>query len=129
MLKQYPEEVKLVYEYFPLRNHQFAKPAAIASWAAGQQGKFWEMHDLIFENYNQLTDVKLKEFAQQLSLNMEQFNKDLKNPAADELIESDIANGAAAGVRGTPSLFVNGRRVKNRSLDGFKQMIDSELGK
>lgn len=129
MLKQYPTEVKLVYKNFPLRNHSLAKPAAVAAWAAGQQGKFWEMHDLIFANYSKLSDAKFKEFAQQLGLNMAQFDKDLLNPDADTLIQADVENGASAGVRGTPTLFVNGRRLNNRSLDGFKQIIDSELGK
>lgn len=129
LLKQYPTEVKLVFKNFPLRMHTLARPAAIVAWAAGQQGKFWEMHDLLFANYNKLSDAKFKEFAQQIGLNIEQFNKDLLDPDAKALIQADLKNGLETGVRGIPTLFVNGRRVKNRSLAGFKQMIDSELGK
>jgi protein-disulfide isomerase len=54
VLEQYPNQVKLVYKNFPLRNHKFAKPAASAALAAGEQGKFWEFHDKLFQNYNQL---------------------------------------------------------------------------
>jgi protein-disulfide isomerase len=129
VLKQYPENVKLVFKNFPLRNHKQAKPAATAAWAAGQQGKFWEMHDIIFANYSKLSDAKYKEFAQQIGLNMAQFEKDLLDPDVAKMIQSDIRNGAEAGVRGTPTLFVNGRRLKNRSLAGFKQVIDAELKK
>jgi protein-disulfide isomerase len=129
VLKQYPKEVKVVFKNFPLRSHNLAKPAAIAAWAAGQQGKFWEMHDLIFANYNKLSEAKLTEFAQQIGLNMEQFNKDLLNPAAEQRIQADLENGIEAGVRGTPTLFVNGRRVQNRSLAGLKNMIEAELVK
>jgi protein-disulfide isomerase len=129
VLKQYPKEVKVVFKNFPLRSHDLAKPAAIAAWAAGQQGKFWEMHDLIFANYNKLSEAKLTEFAQQIGLNMEQFNKDLLNPAAEKRIQADLENGIEAGVRGTPTLFVNGRRVQNRSLAGLKNMIEAELPK
>jgi protein-disulfide isomerase len=129
VLKQYPKEVKVVFKNFPLRSHDLAKPAAIAAWAAGQQGKFWEMHDLIFANYNKLSEAKLTEFAQQIGLNMEQFNKDLLNPAAEQRIQADLENGIEAGVRGTPTLFVNGRRVQNRSLAGLKNMIEAELPK
>lgn len=129
MLKQYPKEVKLVFKNFPLRSHSLAKPASLAAWAAGQQGKFWEMHDLIFANYNKLTQDKFSDFAQQLGLNMEQFNKDLANPKAEALIREDLKNGVEVGVRGTPTLFVNGRLLKNRSLPGFQQAIEAELRK
>ncbi len=129
LLKQYPQEVKVVFKNFPLRSHKLAKPAAVAAWAAGQQGKFWEMHDLVFANYNKLSKAKFLEFAGQIGLNVEEFNKDLLNPDALALIQADLRNGFEAGVRGTPAIFVNGRRLKNRSLPGFKQLIDSELGK
>jgi len=129
VLKLYPNNLKLVYKSFPLRSHKFAEPAVIAALAAGKQGKFWEMHDAIFANYNRLNDAKINELAQQVGLNMVRFEADRKDPLLKKQVQQDLQSGYGAGVRGTPSLFVNGRRVKNRSLGGFKQMIDQELAK
>ncbi len=129
MLKQYPKEVKLVYKEFPLRSHRFSQSASLAAIAAGKQGKYWQMHDKIFENYSSLSEEKLKRFAQELSLNMPQFEKDRNDFSAKQRIQLDMQSGAAAGVHGTPTIFVNGRRLKQRSLEGFKNIIDSELKK
>jgi protein-disulfide isomerase len=129
VLKQYPKEVKLVYKEFPLRNHRFSKSASLAAIAAGKQGKYWQMHDKIFENYSSLSEEKLKGFAKELDLDMSQFEKDRNDFSAKKLIQRDLQNGAAAGVHGTPTIFVNGRRLKQRSLEGFKNIIDSELKK
>ena len=106
-----------------------AQPAAMAAMAAGKQGQFWQFHDLIFENYNRLNNEKFQEFAQKLGLDMAKFEKDLTDFESKKQIQMDLQNGFSAGVRGTPTLFVNGRRVKNRSLEGFRQLIDEELKK
>jgi protein-disulfide isomerase len=103
--------------------------AAIAALAANQQGKFWEFHAELFANYNKLNDAKFDEIAQSIELDMEQFKQDMQNPALAAIVDRDLKDGAAAGVRGTPSLFVNGRMLKQRSLPGFKQIIDQELAK
>ena len=130
MLEQYPNDVKLVFKNFPLeRIHKFAKNAAIAALAANQQGKFWEFHTELFKNYNQISDAKIEEIAQALGLDMEQFKQDMQNPALAAMVERDLKDGVEAGVRGTPSIFVNGRMLQQRSLPGFKQIIDEELAK
>lgn len=130
MLEQYPNDVKLVFKNFPLtRIHKSAMNAAIAALAAHQQGKFWEFHSQLFENYNQLSDAKFDEIAQSLGLNMEQFKQDMQNPALSAIVQRDLQDGVAAGVRGTPSIFINGRMLQQRSLPGFKQIIDAELAK
>ena len=129
VLEKNPKDVKLVYKNFPLRNHKFARPAAIAALAAGKQGKFWEFHDLLFKDYNRLNEQKFQEIARELNLDMEQFEKDQKDPEILALISRDMSEGSQAGVRGTPTLFVNGRLLRNRSLAGFKDMIDKELKK
>ena len=129
MLEKYPKDVKLVYKNFPLGNHKFARPAAIAALAAGKQGKFWEFHDLLFKNYNRLNEQKFQEIAQELKLDLEKFEKDQKDPEFFALISRDMSEGSRVGVRGTPTLFVNGRLVKNRSLEGFQALIDKELEK
>lgn len=130
MLEQYPNDVKLVFKNFPLtRIHKFAMNASIAALAAHQQGKFWEYHTELFKNYSSLNDEKFDEFAQVLGLNMEQFKKDMQNPAIAAMVQRDLEDGVEAGVRGTPSVFVNGRLLQQRSLPGFKQIIDEELAK
>ncbi len=129
VLEKNPKDVKLVYKNFPLRNHKFARPAAIAALAAGKQGKFWEFHDLLFKDYNRLNEQKFQEIARELNLDMEKFEKDQKDPEILALISRDMSEGGRVGVRGTPTLFVNGRLLKNRSLAGFQDMIDKEVKK
>jgi len=130
VLEQYPNDVKLVFKNFPLtRIHKFAMDAAVASMAANQQGKFWEFHDELFKNYNNLNTEKFDELAQAVGLDMEQFNQDRQNPALAAMVQRDLKDGVEAGVRGTPSIFVNGRLLQQRSLPGFKQIIDEELAK
>ena len=130
MLEQYPNDVKLVFKNFPLtRIHKSAMNAAVASLAANQQGKFWEYHDELVKNYNKLSDELLDQIAQSLQLNMEQFKQDMQNPALSAMVQRDLKDGVEAGVRGTPTIFINGRLLEQRSLPGFKQAIDEELAK
>jgi len=130
VLEQYPNDVKLVFKNFPLtRIHKFAMDAAVASMAANQQGKFWEFHSGLFKNYNNLNAEKIDELAQAAGLDMEQFKQDRQNPALAAMVQRDLKDGVEAGVRGTPSIFVNGRLLQQRSLPGFKQIIDEELAK
>lgn len=129
VLAQYPKDVKMVHKNFPLRNHQFAMPAAIASLAAHRQGKFWEMHDKIFENYSALDDTKFVELANTLGLDMDKFSKDSKDPQLLQEVQADLQDGIKAEVRGTPTMFVNGRRVNTGGLDGLKALIETELKK
>lgn len=129
MLEQYPKEVKLVKKPFPLAMHKMARPAAIAALAAGDQGKFWEYNDKIFENYKKLSDQNLLVFAQEIGLDVDAFKKSLADPKHAQAIGKSTRDGAQAGVTGTPTIFVNGRRLNNRSLDGFKALIDVELKK
>ena len=130
MLEQYPNDVKLVFKNFPLtRIHKAAMNASIASLAAHQQGKFWEFHSELFKNYNKLNDEKFDEIAQSIGLDMEQFKQDMQNPALSAMVQRDLKDGVEAGVRGTPSIFINGRMLQQRSLPGFKQIIDEELAK
>jgi protein-disulfide isomerase len=130
VLEQYPNDVKLVFKNFPLtRIHKAAMNAAIGALAANQQEKFWEFHSELFKNYNKLNDAKFDEIATNLELDMEQFKQDMQNPALAGLVQRDLKDGVAVGVRGTPSIFVNGRQLKQRSLPGFKAAIDAELKK
>jgi len=130
VLEQYPNDVKLVFKNFPLtRIHKAAMNASIAALAANQQEKFWEYHSELFKNYNKLNDTMFDEIATNLGLDMEQFKVDMQNPAIAGLVQRDLKDGVAVGVRGTPSIFVNGRKLNQRSLPGFKAVIDAELKK
>ena len=128
-MSAYPKQVRLVFKHFPLTMHKFAKPAAVASIAARNQGKFWPLHDKLFANYNKLNDAKIRELAESVGLDMTRFDKDLANPALLQEVAADIQLGTKAGVRGTPAVYINGRQLKDRSIKGFKQMINAELKK
>jgi protein-disulfide isomerase len=129
VLEKYPDDVKIVFKNFPLRNHKFAMKAATAALAAERQGKFWEFHDLLFKNYNKLNDQKIREIALKLGLDQTEFEKKMKDPKITAMIRQDVREGAQAGVRGTPTIFINGRRLNNRSLKGLQAAIDKELQK
>jgi protein-disulfide isomerase len=129
VLEKYPHEVKLVMKHFPLPMHGFARKAAMAALAAGKQGRFWEIHEKLYANQKDLSDAKVEAIAQELGLNKEQFNQDLKDPAIGSLIERDMNNARQANVRGTPTIFVNGKVLSQRSLPGFQQVIEAELKK
>ena len=116
-------------EQFPLPTHNFARKAAMAALAAAKQGKFWEMHEKLYANQKTLNEAKVEEIARELGLNMEQFNRDLKDPSIAGLIERNIKNGHQANVRGTPTIFVNGKVLTQRSLAGFQQAIEADLKK
>jgi len=127
VLEKNPGTVKIVYKNFPLRNHRYAAEAAMAALAAGDQGKFWEFHDRLFENYNRIDDQKIRDIARELGFNMDAFEKQMTDSKTVSRVRQDIQDGSRAGVKGTPTVFVNGRHLRNRSLKGFQDMIDNEL--
>jgi protein-disulfide isomerase len=127
VLDKYPNDVKVVFKNFPLRSHKFALKAAAAALAAGNQGKFWEFHDQLFENYNRIDDQTIGQIASALNLDLVEFEKSMRDPAIEERIRQDIYDGQQAGVNSTPSVFINGRRLKNRSLEGFQEAVEKEL--
>jgi len=101
----------------------------MAALAAGKQGKFWEFHAKLLENHSSLSEEKIGEIAEDLGLNMEQFQKDRQSPSSQKLIEEDLANGKKIGVRGTPAVFLNGKRVKNKDLGKLPELIRKESAK
>jgi protein-disulfide isomerase len=129
VLDKYPKEVKLVFKNYPIKSHKFARKAALAALSAGKEGKFWEFHDKVFENFNRLGDAKIRDIAVEIGLDMDKFEKGLASPDSLELIRRDVQDARNAGVRGTPTIFINGRRLENRSLAGFQAVIDAELKK
>jgi protein-disulfide isomerase len=129
VLEKFPNEVKLVIKNFPLSSHPFARKAALAALAAANQGKFWEMHRKLLEQYRELNDAKIEAIAQEVGLNMEQYNRDLKDESLKARLEKDVASALQAEVRGTPTLFLNGKLFTPRSFEGFQQAIEGELKK
>ncbi len=109
--------------------HEFAAPAALAAMAAHKQGKFWPYHDKLFANSSSLSDNKFQEIAAVLQLNKAQFESDLASPFLQAIVNRDLQDGLKAEVRGVPSVFINGRPLKDRSLQGFRQLIDRQLHK
>jgi protein-disulfide isomerase len=129
VLEKNKGKAKLVFKNFPLSMHQFARKAAAAALAANKQGKFWEYHDRLFQNYNRLNDQVVLEQAQQLGLDMQKFEKDMNDPQIQQVINQDLQDVAKAEVRATPTIFVNGSLLKNTNPEGFQAAIDKELEK
>ncbi len=129
ILEQYDGKVKLVFKNFPIGSHRNARNAALTAMAAARQGKFWPVHDLFFENYNRLNPQKIDELAAQTGVDMEQLKKDRQDPQLTAQLERDIREGTAIGVRGTPTIYVNGRQLQDRSPAGFGRMIEEELAR
>lgn len=129
MLDRYPNDVKYVVKHFPLPSHRFANKAAMATLAAGNQGKYWEFHTTLLENYNKVNDEKIQEVAAGLGLDMDRFQQDLKAESSQKLIRADVAHGRKIGVGGTPSLFMNGKKVNNRKLGNLPQLVQQELNR
>lgn len=122
--------VELHVRNFPLGMHKRAEPAARAFQAAGRQGKPVEMADKLFANMKALDDDDLEKYAEEIGLDMAKFKADFKNPATAKEVAADLEAGKAAGVSGTPSIFINGRRYTGqRTAAAFKEVIDAEVKK
>ncbi|MEW6443961.1 MAG: thioredoxin domain-containing protein [bacterium] len=128
LVEAFPTSLRHVYKNFPLSFHKQAMPAAKACVAAGMQGKFWEMHDLVYANPKELEDQHLKAYAQKIGLNMQRFEQDLQSDAVTRKIQADLEDAKKAEVRGTPTLFLNGKRVADRSLEGMKKQVETLTG-
>lgn len=130
VLETYPQQVKLIYKHFPLSFHRKAMNAHKASLAAGEQGKFWEMHDLIFEHPRDLAPETMRKHAEELGLDLAKFDADYASDRIAQKISADQAEGRKALVRGTPAFFVNGKMISGaQPFEAFKKEIDAALAK
>lgn len=127
LLEKYPTSLKIVYKFNPLPNHQFAGAAAVAAVAAHNQGKFWQYHDLVYADFRDLTLEKLTQYAEKLKLNLPQFQQQMNSQEAKDRVLRDMQEGRDAGVLGTPTVFINGRLVRDRTPESFQKMIDEAL--
>ena len=129
MSDRYKDQLKFVIKHFPLESHKFARIASQASLAAHKQGKFWEFHEKLFENYDAINDDKIEQIAIELKLDMDKFHSDINLPEIQQIINRDIQNGKEIGVTGTPTMFINGKLINPRTFDDFIKKIESELKK
>ncbi len=131
LLEKYPDELRVAYKHFPLSFHRSARPAAVASRAAADQGCFWAFHDVLFEQTTkrQLDSTKLEQYAADAGCDVEKFKADLEanRDAYAKQVDQDSREGTAADVRGTPALYINGRKVRDRSVEGMSAMIDAAV--
>jgi protein-disulfide isomerase len=128
VLKAYPNDVKLVFKQFPLDSHPQAQISAQAALAAYQQGKFWQLHDVMFAHRNALSRKAILGWAGTLGLDTKKFEADLDSEAVKKNVARDLADGEKAGVEGTPTVFVNGQRYNGElDLSSFKSVLDAEL--
>jgi len=113
--QRYGDRIAVVYRHLPLGMHPFAEGAAEAAEAAGAQGKFWEMHDKLFEYQAQMSPGQLPLLAQELGLDGERFDVDIATRKHRERVRTQAEGGKAAGASGTPSFFINGERYHGDS--------------
>lgn len=114
----------------PLSFHSKAPAAHAAAEAALMQDKFWEMHDLIFENQRDLSTATFEKYAKQIGLDIEQYKKDLKSETLKKRIDDDTSQARKLGATGTPAFFINGRFLSGaQPIDSFKRLIDEMLKK
>lgn len=127
--------IRFVYRHFPLPQHQNAIPASLASEAAGKQGKFWEMYEMLFTNHDtweNSTDAKttFTEYAKKLGLDITKYKVDVDSKEVLDKVNSDLKGGQDVGINSTPSFYVNGNKIQNpQSYEEFKKIIDEAIKK
>ncbi len=122
--------MRIVWKHLPLDMHKNAMGAHLAAVAAERQGKFWEFHDKLFANQQQLNLDAYKRYARELKLDVARFEKDLADLENKKKIDADKAEATALGITGTPGFFVNGRFLSGaKPFEEFAKAINAELGR
>ncbi len=128
VMAAYPKDVKLIYKQFPLSMHPHAEIAAEASLAAREQGKFWEMYEILFKNFRNLSRNSIMTMAKEIGLDVDKFKSDLDSGKYKAIVAKDIADGEAANVYGTPAFYINGKQYNGEvSLAALKPIFAAEL--
>lgn len=136
LMREYGSKMKFVYRHFPLK--QIHKNAALAAWtteAAGKQGKFWQMHDLLFENQEVWSEQEspkgiFADYAKSLSLDVAQFEADMNSQDIKDKVENSLKTGEQLGVNATPTFYLNGKKLGNvGNYEQLKKLIEEEIGK
>jgi protein-disulfide isomerase len=134
LMVEFSDRVVFVYRHFPLTEiHQNAEFAARAAEAAGKQGKFWEMHDLLFEKQDEwakVADIEtmFESYASLLGISVDQFKTDFNSKEVRDLVKAERASAIKLGLQGTPSFFINGKQIQNpTSVDAFRAIIQAAI--
>lgn len=134
VLATFPDQLKLVFKNFPLTTvHPNAQAAAVAAEAAGRQDKFFQFVDVLYDKQDEWAGLdnpqsKFEEYAKDLSLNLATFQKDQKDPVVAKLIEDEKNEGIQNGVTGTPSFYIDGKKIENpATFDAFKKIVGDEI--
>jgi len=134
LVKDYHPRLRLIFHNFSLPMHQFARDAALAAEAAGLQGRYWEMHDILFREqavWSSATDARLlfDTYAETLGLDLDQFRKDVKSDNVRERVESDQARAKSLGVKTAPTLFVDKREMgpNERNPEGVRKLVEEAV--
>ena len=132
--KKHPDRLRFVFRHYPLKNHQHAMPAALAAEAAGAQGKFWEMHDQLFQNqaaWSKAPEVQsvFEGYAANIGIDVQRFRKDMTDEKLKARVTADQERASSLGVSRTPSLFINGDAVPVSSLSasGLQTAVQAVL--
>lgn len=134
--EEYGDKVKFVFRHLPLRNiHPNAQSAALAAEAASKQGKFWEMHDRLFETQSSWGQVAsnqqklFEEYAKELGLDEAKFRADYTDSTTSERINRDVNSATQLGITGTPAFILNGKRIDTpaNNIDAFRKILDEAL--
>ncbi|QSQ27030.1 thioredoxin domain-containing protein [Pyxidicoccus parkwayensis] len=128
--EQYGNKLRVVMKQNPLSFHPHAKPAALAALAAGEQGKYWEMHDKLFDNQKKLDEASLEGYAKDVGLDVAKWKADMANPKFQDIIQKEQTQASTLGASGTPAFFINGRFLSGaQPIDNFRALIDEEMAK
>lgn len=131
--REYAGRIRFVFRYFPLPSHRNGRLSSYAAEAAGRQGKFWQMHGLLFDNQDQWAGQNdpmptFEKFAKIIELDVEQFRKDIETDAVKDRVNRDVASGTRLRVNATPTLFLNGAKAESpRDYESLKKLVDTLL--
>ena len=132
--KEYGERVRFVFRHYPLSMHKHAAEAAKAAEAAGMQGKFWEMHNILFERQDEWSQAEntrqlFVDYARSLALDTERFRQDMNSEQVNNRVTADQKRGESIDIEGTPSLFINGNEVSSEAMtpEGIRTAINAAL--
>ena len=133
LVTEYEKEIAFVYRHFPLSQHQNARPAAYATEAAGQQSKFWEMHNMIFDNQNSWSEASnaadiFRGYAQNLELDLAKYDAAVNSQEVKNKVDAHYTGGIQSSVTYTPTFYLNGQKIQNpQNLEEFRTLIQAAL--
>jgi protein-disulfide isomerase len=126
--RRYGPDLRIVFKQLPLAIHENAKLAAIATFAADEQGSFWQLHDALFDTRTQPDRMELERLADDVGLDVERFRSALDSAELAERVEQDVADATRLGIRGTPTFLVNGKKLAGaQPIEQFEKLIDAAL--